>query len=109
MIQRLDRKFQDHNSKIKKSLQDQSSELKEQIQDHSVVVKKIGNELTALKKQKAQSKPLQAQGYNPPLNRPSYQNPIPPYQNRFANGASPANTNPNTNRAIVPQNNMAQD
>lgn len=57
LMQGLDKKLQEQNSEIKKSLQEQSSELKGQIQDQSVVVVKMGNELTNLKKQQAQNRP----------------------------------------------------
>lgn len=110
LLQGLDKKLQEQSSEIKKNLQEQGSELKGQIQDQSIVVLKMGNELTNLKKQQAQARLPPPQSYNPPSFRPPYQAPYPAYNNNISNsGAPPVATNPNPIRTIVPQNNMAQE
>ena len=69
----------------------------------------MGNEHTNLKRQQAQARLPPPQNYNPPSFRPPYQAPHPSYNTRSNSGVVPIATNPNLVRAIVPQNNMAQE
>ena len=95
MMQNIDKKLQGHEKKI---------------QDSFLVIQKMSNKVVTLERQQAQnnkSSPLQYQ--DPIHNRSPNQNQghVTYNQNRPI-GNTPT-TNTNLNRALVPQNNLAQD
>jgi hypothetical protein len=87
-------------------LQDYGKELKE----NSSVMQKLSNKVVALERQQAQgNKPHQLQYQAPNSGRPPNNN---HWNNSFdqnKKNSHASTSNANQNRAIVPQNNMAQD
>ena len=93
------------------ALMNQGTNIEKRLQDQSSVVQKLGNEIVSLKRQQAQNyrHPPQ-QIINFPHNRkPPNQGQASVNQGRFSNSSPTTNTNANPQRAIVPQNNLAQE